>query len=255
MDLGLAGKTAIVTAASRGIGKACAAALAGEGANVAICARGAAELRAAAAEIGPGAMAEPADVTEAGDVDRLVARTVARFGGVDVLVAIGGSPPYGPFDRTTDEDFARAFEMTVLATARLIRAVAPHMRSKGWGRIVAVQSRSVKEPIPGLAASNAARPGAAGLIKDLSAELAADGVLLNTVAPGRILTDRLRDGARASGMDEEAYYRDSAADLPIRRLGAAREVADVVAFLASERASYVNGVTVAVDGGLIRSAV
>ena len=255
MDLGLAGKTAIVTAASQGIGRACAASLAAEGANVVICARREAELKKTAEELGPRVIAEPADVTSADDIERLVARTVESFGGVDILVAIGGSPRYGAFDAMSDEDFVQAFEMTVLATVRMIRAVVPHMRKNRWGRIVTLQSRSVKEPIPNLAVSNAARPGVAGLIKHMSQELAAEGILLNTIAPGRIRTDRFREGARSSGMDEADYYRERAADLPIRRLGEAEEVADVITFLVSERASYVNGVTIAVDGGLIQSVV
>ena len=135
--------------------------------------------------------------------------------------------------------------MTVLAVYRLINAVLPNMRAKKWGRIVALQSRSVKEPIPALTVSNATRPGAAGLLKDLSQELAREGILLNTVLPGRILTDRLREGANTN----QAHLERQALELPIGRLGSPQEVADAIVFLASERASYINGVSLAVDGG------
>ena len=253
MDLGNKGKTAIVTAASRGIGYACAETLAREGTHIAMCARGAATLAQAAdrirQSIGARVFAQPADVTKAEDVRQFVELAVAEFGGIDILIAIGGSPPRGSFAETDEARLQQGFEMTVLALYRLIQAVLPHMRAKKWGRIVAVQSRSVREPIPALTVSNATRPGAAGLLKDLSQELARDGILLNTVLPGRILTDRLRD----SGTRDQAHLERQALELPIGRLGSAQEVADAIAFLASERASYINGVTLAVDGGLIRS--
>jgi 3-oxoacyl-[acyl-carrier protein] reductase len=253
MDLGITGKTALVTAASRGIGYACAETLAQEGAHVVICARGTAALTQAAERIrdntGGRVLAHPADVTKADDIQRITELAVAEFGSVDVLVAIGGSPPRGSFAETDETRLKQGFDMTVLALYRLIHAVLPHMRARKWGRIVAVQSRSVKEPIPALTVSNATRPGAAGLLKDLSQELARDGILLNTVLPGRILTDRLREAATA----DQSYLERQAVELPIGRVGSAQEVADAVAFLASARASYINGVTLAVDGGLIRS--
>jgi 3-oxoacyl-[acyl-carrier protein] reductase len=239
MDLGIRGKTAMVTAASRGIGYACAETLAQEGAHVVICARG------TAARV----LAYPADVTKVEDIQRVTEVAVAEFGSVDMLVAIGGSPPRGSFAETDEIRLKQGFDMTVLALYRLIHAVLPHMRARKWGRIVAVQSRSVKEPIPALTVSNATRPGAAGLLKDLSQELARDGILLNTVLPGRILTDRLREAATT----DQSYLERQALELPIGRLGFAQEVADAIVFLASERASYINGVTLAVDGGLIRS--
>jgi 3-oxoacyl-[acyl-carrier protein] reductase len=194
-------------------------------------------------------LAHPADVTKVEDVQRITEVAVAEFGSVDMLVAIGGSPPRGSFAETDEIRLKQGFDMTVLALYRLIHAVLPHMRARKWGRIVAVQSRSVKEPIPALTVSNATRPGAAGLLKDLSQELARDGILLNTVLPGRILTDRLREAAAA----DQSYLERQALELPIGRLGFAQEVADAIVFLASERASYINGVTLAVDGGLIRS--
>jgi 3-oxoacyl-[acyl-carrier protein] reductase len=253
MDLGVKGKAAIVTAASRGIGYACAETLAREGANVVICARGEKALAEAADQIrhktGARVLAQKADVTHAEDIQRLAALAVAEFGSIDVLIAIGGSPSRGSFAEIDEARLKQGFEMTVLTVFRLIKAVLPHMRAKKWGRIVALQSRSVKEPIPALTVSNATRPGAAGLLKDLSQELARDGILLNTVLPGRILTDRFRESAGS----DQSYLELQARELPIGRLGSAQEVADAVVFLASERASYINGVTLAVDGGLIRS--
>jgi 3-oxoacyl-[acyl-carrier protein] reductase len=253
VDLGISGKTAMVTAASRGIGYACAETLAREGARIVMCARGEKALAQAADQIrhttGARVLAQTADVTRTDDVQRLTALAVAEFGGVDVLVAIGGSPPRGSFAETDEARLKQGFEMTVLAVYRLINAVLPNMRAKKWGRIVALQSRSVKEPIPALTVSNATRPGAAGLLKDLSQELAREGILLNTVLPGRILTDRLREGANTN----QAHLERQALELPIGRLGSPQEVADAIVFLASERASYINGVSLAVDGGLIRS--
>jgi 3-oxoacyl-[acyl-carrier protein] reductase len=253
MDLGIRGKTAMVTAASRGIGYACAETLAQEGAHVVICARGTAALTQAAERIrdktGARVLAHQADVTKVEDIQRITEVAVAEFGSVDMLVAIGGSPPRGSFAETDEMQLKQGFDMTVLALYRLIHAILPYMRARKWGRIVAVQSRSVKEPIPALTVSNATRPGAAGLLKDLSQELARDGILLNTVLPGRILTDRLREAAAT----DQSYLERQALELPIGRLGFAQEVADAIVFLASERASYINGVTLAVDGGLIRS--
>jgi len=243
----------MVTAASRGIGYACAETLAQEGAHVVICARGMTALSQAADRIrdktGARVLAHPADVTKVEDIERITELAVTEFGSVDMLVAIGGSPPRGSFAETDEIRLKQGFDMTVLALYRLIHAVLPHMRARKWGRIVAVQSRSVKEPIPALTVSNATRPGAAGLLKDLSQELARDGILLNTVLPGRILTDRLREAAKT----DQSYLERQALELPIGRLGFAQEVADAIVFLASERASYINGVTLAVDGGLIRS--
>lgn len=257
MDLGLKGKTALVTAASRGIGYASAMTLAKEGANIVMCARGQATLEEAADEIrknaAGGVVAEPADITSRNDIDRLVARASAEFGGCDILIAIGGSPARGAFGDINEDQLRQGFEMTVMALFRLVMTVLPHMRANKWGRIVTVQARSVREPIPALTVSNATRPGAAGLIKYLSREVARDGVLLNTVLPGRILTERFRQGAEKAQVSHAEYLETQAKELPMGRLGDAQEVADAVAFLVSARASYINGVTLAVDGGQILS--
>jgi len=261
MELGLEGRAALVAAASKGIGRACAAGLAAEGARVAICARTRADLEAAAEEIraktGAEVLAFPADVTSAADVKALVEATVHAFGRLDVLVTNAGGPPPGPFDRMTDEAFQAAFELNLLSTVRLIREALPHMRARRWGRIVNIQSTSVKQPIDGLLLSNAIRPGVAGLAKTLAAELGRDGITINTVCPGRILTDRSRSfmehRARQAGLPFEEFLKQDVAAIPLGRIGQPEEVAHVVAFLASERASYLTGVALQVDGGLVRS--
>lgn len=261
MDLGLTGKVAIVAAASRGMGKACAMGLAREGARVTMFARTEADVAAAAGEVREATASEvlalAADVTRYGDIQRVVSRTAETFGGVDILVANAGGPPPGGFDQVTDEEWQAAFELNLLSTIRLIREVLPHMRKKRWGRILNIQSSSVKQPIDGLILSNGIRPGVAGLSKTLAAELGKENILINTVCPGRILTDRLRSHmggrARRVGKSFEEYLPTVTADIPLGRIGSPEEFADVVVFLASERASYVTGATIQVDGGLIRS--
>jgi len=256
MNLGLTGKTALVTAASKGMGKACALGLAAEGARVVMCARTDVDLQAAAEEVrsktGAQVVAMPADVTRADQVKALVARAHEAFGGVDILVANAGGPPRGYFDELSDEQWYGAFEVSLLSVVRLIREVLPSMRQRRWGRIITIQSSSVKQPIEGLDLSNAIRPGAAGLMKTLASELGADNILVNTVCPGRILTDRLLGGARQAGLSPEEYVRQVGADVPVGRVGTPEEFGNVVVFLASERASYVTGVAIQVDGGLIR---
>ena len=256
MDLGLAGKTALVTASSKGMGKACALGLAAEGARVVMCARIERELSAAADEVrgrtGAEVIAMPADVTRADQVEALLARAREAFGGVDILVANAGGPPRGSFDELSDEQWYGAFEISLLSVVRLVRAVLPWMRQRRWGRIITIQSSSVKQPIAGLDLSNAVRPGTAGLMKTLATDLGRDNILVNTVCPGRILTDRLLGGARQAGVSPEEYAAQVGVDVPLGRVGTAEEFANVVVFLASERASYVTGVALQVDGGLIR---
>jgi 3-oxoacyl-[acyl-carrier protein] reductase len=256
MDLGLRGKTALVTAASKGMGKACALGFAGEGARVAMCARTENDLRAAAEEVrsktGAEVLAVPADVTRAADVERLVRQVNEQFGGVDILVANAGGPPRGRFDELTDEQWTAAFELSLLSVVRLVRAVLPTMRQRRWGRIVTIQSTSVKQPIDGLLLSNGVRPGVAGLMKTLAGEVGKDNILVNTVCPGRILTDRFLGGAKGSGLSPEQYVARHSGDIPLGRVGTPEEFANVVVFLASERASYVTGVAIQVDGGVVR---
>ena len=244
VDLGLGGRTAIVCGASAGIGLGCAEALAGEGANVVMFARGAEALEREAARLG--ALAVAGDVTSAADLERLVATAVERHGGVDVLVINGGGPPRTRALDVSDEEVEDAVELLLLSAVRLVRLCRPHLERSGRGRVIAITSSSVKEPIDNLALSNAIRPGLVGWLKTVARELGPAGVTVNSIAPGRIETERLRE-----------VYPDgpSEADLaaiPARRLGTPREVGDVVCFLASDRAAYVTGATIAVDGGLTR---
>ena len=256
MDLGLRGKVALVTGASKGMGKACALGLAAEGARVAMCARNEGDLKAAMEEVKATTKAEvmgvATDVTKIDQVRTLVGRVKETFGSPDVLIANCGGPPRGFFDDFDDAAWQGAVEVSLLSTVRLIREVLPGMRAKKWGRILTIQSVSVKQPLNDLLLSNAVRPGVHGMMKTLALQLASDNILVNTLCPGRILTDRLMGGLKASGLSREEYLARQSADIPMGRVGTAEEFASVAVFLASERASYVTGVAVQVDGGLVR---
>lgn len=261
MNLGLEGKVAIVVAASKGIGRATAEAFAAERARIAMCARTGADVTKAADEIrsrtGADILPIQADVTKAEDIQRLVARTVGTYGTVNILATNAGGPPAGIFDEMNDAKWQAAFELTLLSTVRLIRAVLPHMRKAGGGAIINLQSTSVKAPLDNLILSNAIRTGVIGLAKALSLELAKDRIRVNNVLPGAILTDRQREmlalRAQRSGKSFEEVKRLREADIPLGHLGDPQDVADMIVFLASDRARYVTGVTVQVDGGLVRS--
>jgi 3-oxoacyl-[acyl-carrier protein] reductase len=254
MDFGLSGKCVLVTGASKGIGKACALGFASEGARVALCARTEADIKAAADEArtrgAADVLAVAADASRPDGVQRVVAQTVERFGGIDVLVANVGGPARGSFADLTDEQWVQAFELTMLSMVRLVRAVIPYMRRKRWGRIVSIQSISVIRPLPTLLLSNAIRPGVVGLFESLVPELARDGILVNAVCPGRILTDRFLSGYAQSGMTKDDYVKAQSGTIPLGRVGTPEELANAVLFLASERASYITGVALPVDGGV-----
>jgi 3-oxoacyl-[acyl-carrier protein] reductase len=245
MELGLTGRTAIVCGASSGMGLAVAQELAAEGANVAMFARRRDLLEHEAERIG--ALAVQGDLTIPQHLERLVQATVGAFGGVDVLVLNGGGPPAGPATELTAEAVEDAVSLLLAPHVTLVGRCLPHLRASGRGRIVAIESSSVREPLEHLALSNAVRPGVVGWLKSLARELGPDGITVNTIAPGRIDTERLR-----------AVYGDdwpSQADLeqiPARRLGTPAEIAAVAAFLASDRAGYVTGAVLSVDGGFTR---
>lgn len=242
MDLGIAGRIALVTGASRGLGMAAARALAAEGCRVAISSRDPARLAAAAAEIG--AHAVPADMSLPDGPAKAVAATEAALGPVDILVANAGGPPPGRFVDVTEADWDLAIQQNLMGTVRLINAVLPGMRARGWGRIVTITSRTVREAIDGLALSNATRAGVAGAVRTLAREVAAEGVLINNVLPGSFHTERLRE---LHGSDEAVIA--SGATKPMGRLGRPEELGAVIAFLASEQASFLTGTSILVDGG------
>ncbi len=260
MDLGLAGKTAIVGASSKGLGKACALALAAEGAQVTVCARIEDDLQAAAAEIraatGAQVLAVRADLATAAGVEDVVAATVGRFGGVDILVTNSGGPPRGAFADVTDDDWVAAFELVTLGFVRFVRAVTPLMRARNWGRIIGIQSSSVKQPVVGIDLSNGLRPGIAGLMKALVPGLAKDGITVNLVLPGAFRTDRiLASLAGVPPAEVAARLAAMGSAIPVGRLGEPAELGSLVAFLASAQAAYITGAVYQVDGGSIASNV
>lgn len=248
MDLGLNGRTALVMASSKGIGKAIAAALAREGAEVAMASRSLERVQEAAAEIGPGVLALEGDTDDLDAMKALPGEVEKRLGPIDILVLNTGGPPPGQALDHGLEEWEEAYRSLVLAPRVLIEAVLPGMRERGWGRILNVGSSSTEEPIAGLALSNVHRPAAVGWFKTLAREVAPDGVTLNTVATGRFATDRLADNAGSMEAAEEAAKRD----IPAQRLGRPEEFGDLAAFLCSERAAFITGTVVPIDGGMLR---
>jgi len=249
-------KIALVCAASKGLGRASAEALARDGFKVAICARGADALHETARAIRDGGgdvLAIPADLSQAGDVERVIAVTVERFGGLDVVVTNTGGPPSGPFMTLDEQVWRDAIDSLLLSVVRLCRAAIPHMQARGGGRIINITSISVKQPIEGLVLSNALRSAVTSLAKTLAAELAPHNILVNCVAPGYTRTDRVvelsEQAAAREGTTPDVVEKRTIAKIPLGRMGEPKEFGEVVAFLASPAASYVTGVTIPVDGG------
>jgi 3-oxoacyl-[acyl-carrier protein] reductase len=256
MDFGLTNKIAIVTAASQGLGKASALALAQEGATLVICSRRQKEIADAAAEIHDttGATVVPlvADVARSEDCHRVVAETKKQFGTVHVLVNNAGGPPTGTIASLTDEDWYKGHDLTLMSMVRLTREVLPMMTAQHWGRIITITSIAAKQPINELLLSSAIRPGILGLTKVLANLHAKENITVNTVCPGNILTKRQEElghtRAKQRNISLEDYLKETASTIPAGRLGRPEEIGTTVAFLASEQASYINGVNLLVDG-------
>ena len=260
MDLGLRGRVAIVAAASKGLGRAVAEELAREGAEVAICARTARDLEAAAAAIraatGRDVFWQALDVTDPAGVAAFVAAVEQRFTRVDICITNSGGPPSKLFSDTTVQDWRAATDLLLMSTVSFAREVLPRMRKNHWGRFLTITSVAVKQPVDGLLLSNSLRAAVAGLARTLANEYAAHGITVNNVCPGYTRTERLDELAgslagRSGGAPDDVFAGWSK-QIPAGRLGRPEEFAALVAFLASERASYINGTSIAVDGGLSR---
>jgi 3-oxoacyl-[acyl-carrier protein] reductase len=256
VNLGLDGKAALVCGASRGLGRAIAAELAAEGASLALCSRDPERLAAAASELGADVLAVPADLAVAGEPTRVVEAVVERFGKLDVLVANTGGPPAGTHDTLSLEDWDRATALLLRSVVELTTAALPGMKKRGWGRILAVTSVAVKQPVDNLILSNSLRAAVTGYAKTLAREVAPHGITVNTILPGYTATERVtelnRANAEREGVDLEEVQARLEASIPLGRLAEPEEFAALAAFLASERASYITGGAFAVDGGWLR---
>lgn len=260
MDFEIANKTAIVAAASQGLGFAAALDLAREGVKLAICSRNRDNIEAAARRIrqeaGAEVLAAVADVRKPKDLENLIRQTHDAFHSIDILVTNAGGPPAGLFADISDEGWHAGVELTMMSTIRLIRGVLPFMQQKKWGRIVNILSISVKQPITGLLVSNTLRPGLVGLAKSLADEIAGDGITINNVCPGWTKTERVEElmQARANkqGITPKQASENIIANIPMQRMAEPKELAALIAFLCSARASYLTGTTIPVDGGAYR---
>jgi 3-oxoacyl-[acyl-carrier protein] reductase len=248
VDLGLAGRRALVTAASKGLGRACAEALAAEGAKVFISSRDPGAIESAGKAIGAAGW-QAADLSKAGAEKPLVEAAVAKLGGLDILVVNAGGPPPGTFQSTPLEAWDTAYQLTLKSAVQLVHASLPHIKRSGQGRIVFITSISVRQPIPNITLSNSLRAAVTGLAKTLSREVAPDGITVNCLAPDKILTDRIRQMATAGGGDPEEQLKRMAAEAPSGRFGEPAEFAAACAFLCSSQAGYITGQTLGVDGG------
>jgi 3-oxoacyl-[acyl-carrier protein] reductase len=260
MDLGLKDRVAIVAASSEGLGKAVALGLAREGAKLALCARTGETLAATADEIrrhtGVDVMTQPVDVTAEDQVHNFVQAVLAQFGRLDVVVTNAGGPPSKPFAATTLEDWQHAVQLNFMSVLYFAREALPLMRNQKWGRFITITSVTVKQPVEGLVLSNAVRQSVVGLVKTLSNECGGDNVLVNNVCPGFTRTARLNDLssrlAASEGVEPAEIRRRWSSQIPLGRLGTPEEFANAVVFLASERASYITGASIAVDGGFVK---
>jgi 3-oxoacyl-[acyl-carrier protein] reductase len=260
METGLANRVAIVAAGSQGLGRAAVLALAAEGAHIAICARGKEALEQAAATVRERfkvrVHAQTLDVRNTPAIDEFVKNVEKQFGRIDVCVTNAGGPPAKGFLETTDEDWDSAFALNLRSAAAFARAVIPPMQRNQWGRIIMISSITVRQPQPQLVLSNAVRAGVMGLVRSLANEFGRDGVLVNNVAPGYTATERLKElserRALVSGQTEEEIERTWIEQIPLQRLGKPEELADAIVWLASERASFVTGQTILVDGGMYK---
>ncbi len=263
MELGLRERVALVAASSRGLGRAVADALAAEGVHLVMCARGEAQLLAAKEEIesefGASVVALTADLTRPEDVERVVSAGLEAFGQIDILVTNTGGPPAGPFQQHAPEDWSAAVHQNLDSVLNLTRAVLPRMKKQRWGRIINVTSIAVKQPVDNLILSNSVRAAVTGFAKTLASEVASYGVTVNNVMPGYTKTERVESLAEQMAVKKKATPEEIIAaweaEIPMGRLGTPPEFAALVAFLASERASYITGTSIPVDGGWIKSLV
>lgn len=264
MNLEISNRVAMIAAASKGLGKACAQALAAEGCHVSLCARNAAELDAARAEIiatgvTGNVLTVQADVSSADDLSRWFAQTTAAFGQVDILVTNTGGPPVSKFMHLSDEQWQAGVDSTLLNVVRLSRLVIPGMQQRRWGRIIHLTSFVAKQPLDDLTISSTLRAGLSGLTKTMASQVGPDNITVNAVLMGHLMTDRQYHIAdvrvKERGITYEQYFEEAAAQIPLRRIGDPRELGEVVAFLASARASYVTGISMLVDGGLYRGSM
>ena len=263
MDLGIKGKIAIVAASSKGIGLAAAKKLAEEGANVVICSRNEENLRIAETELKKASVGEvlaiKCDVTQKADIESLVDKAVDHFGTVHILVNNAGGPPAGYFEDFDDDAWFKAFELNFMSAVRFIRKVLPLMKSQKWGRIINITSVTVKQPIDNLILSNSIRMAVVGLAKTLALQLAEYNITVNNIAPGYTLTSRVRSlvetRAKERGVEFEKIVEELVKEVPAKRMADPSEIGNAVAFLASEAAGYITGVTLFVDGGYVKATL
>jgi 3-oxoacyl-[acyl-carrier protein] reductase len=253
VDLGLKGRRALVTAASKGLGLACAQALADEGARVFITSRDPAAIEAAAKRVGAAGW-RAGDVAVPGEPEAAIHAAVDILGGLDIVVANAGGPPPGTFQSTPLDGWDKAYQLTLMSAVRTARAALPHLKQSGQGRIVFLTSITVRQPIPNLVLSNSLRAAVTGLSKTLAGELGPNGITVNCIAPGTILTDRIRELYGGGGANLEESVKSAAAEVPMRRIGTPAEFGALCAFLCSEHAGYITGQTIGIDGGALVGA-